>query len=134
VFRFCRLLRLAGLRWGYSNPPPHGESTNKVKAKIKLRKTVSRPVCLGVRHQSGTRDQLFSFFLYLFIDLLMWAISLTRSWDCSFQCLLGIASTASLRSESNGCGTYEHILLSLFFETPPTWRTRLLYLFPPGTG
>jgi hypothetical protein len=23
-FPFCRLLRLAGLRWMYSNPPPHG--------------------------------------------------------------------------------------------------------------
>jgi hypothetical protein len=23
-FLFCRLLRLAGLRWRYSNPPPHG--------------------------------------------------------------------------------------------------------------
>jgi hypothetical protein len=23
-FPFCRLLRLAGLRWRYSNPPPHG--------------------------------------------------------------------------------------------------------------
>jgi hypothetical protein len=24
-FTFCRLLRLAGQRWKYSNPPPHGE-------------------------------------------------------------------------------------------------------------
>jgi hypothetical protein len=24
-FPFCRLLRLAGLRWRYSTPPPHGE-------------------------------------------------------------------------------------------------------------
>jgi hypothetical protein len=24
-FPFCRLLRLAGWRWRYSNPPPHGE-------------------------------------------------------------------------------------------------------------
>jgi hypothetical protein len=23
-FHFCRLLRLAGLQWWYSNPPPHG--------------------------------------------------------------------------------------------------------------
>jgi hypothetical protein len=23
-FPFCRLLRLSGLRWRYSNPPPHG--------------------------------------------------------------------------------------------------------------
>jgi hypothetical protein len=25
-FRFCRLLRLAGLRWRHSNPPPHGDT------------------------------------------------------------------------------------------------------------
>jgi hypothetical protein len=24
---FCRLLRLAGMRWSYSNPPPHGNDT-----------------------------------------------------------------------------------------------------------
>jgi hypothetical protein len=31
--------------------------------KVTLRPMVSRPVCLGVRHSSGTRDQFFFFFL-----------------------------------------------------------------------
>jgi hypothetical protein len=29
-FRFIRLLRLAGRRWRYANPPPHGEPTIKL--------------------------------------------------------------------------------------------------------
>jgi hypothetical protein len=44
----------------------------------------------------------------------MWAPSLTRSWVCSFQFLLGVTSVAFLRSESHG--THEHILLSLFLK------------------
>jgi hypothetical protein len=30
-FPFCRLLRLAGLRWRYSNPPPHGSTYSCAK-------------------------------------------------------------------------------------------------------
>jgi hypothetical protein len=29
-FPFCRLLRLAGLRWRYSNPPPHGSIVSEI--------------------------------------------------------------------------------------------------------
>jgi hypothetical protein len=28
---FFRLLRLAGMRWRYSNPPPHGEELNEIR-------------------------------------------------------------------------------------------------------
>jgi hypothetical protein len=37
----------------------------EVEVEVKLRPTVSRPISLGVRHPSGTRDQFF-FFLEIF--------------------------------------------------------------------
>jgi hypothetical protein len=61
-FPFRRLLRLAGLRWRYSNPAPHGRQCSrlvKVKAKVTLRPTISRPVRHGIRRPSGTREPIF---------------------------------------------------------------------------
>jgi hypothetical protein len=89
---------------------------------------VSRPVYLGVRHPSGTRDQFFSFSLffffflnsYVFVDVgrpLWWEVG-----SVVFS-LLGISSAAFLRSESHG--THEHILLLLFL--------RLSQLGGPGS-
>jgi hypothetical protein len=50
--------------------------TSEVEVEVEdnLRPTVSRPVCLGVRHPSGTRDQFF-FLLEIFFRQL---------WVCNF--------------------------------------------------
>jgi hypothetical protein len=92
----------------------------KVKVKVILWPTGKRPVCLGVRHPSGTRDQFFSSLLIVFRQLrVCWceAPSLTRSRVCSFQFLPGIASAAFLRSESHGTRNQFFFLLENFLNS-----------------
>jgi hypothetical protein len=53
---------------------------------VTLRPTVSRPVCLGVRRPSGTRDQFFFLLEISFRQLrvcYLVAPSLTRGWVCN---------------------------------------------------
>jgi hypothetical protein len=82
-FPFRRLLRLAGSRWRYSTPPPHGSllKLRLVKVNVMLRPTVCRPVCLGTKHQSGAYDQIYITVRHL---QACWsgALSLTRGRVC----------------------------------------------------
>jgi hypothetical protein len=78
-FPFCLFLRPAGTTVEVLDQPAHGVTP----VKVVLRLTVSRPVCLGVRHPSGSREQYFLVFLnhlQTFTCLLMWrALSDERS-------------------------------------------------------
>jgi hypothetical protein len=115
----------------------------EVDVEVKLRLTVSRPVRFGVRHPSGTRDELFFplaiFFRQLRVCYFV-APSLTRGWVCNLLLLLVLASAVSLGSESRG--TQNYILLSQFLRLSqpggPGPRIYILQeqggpVMPPGT-
>jgi hypothetical protein len=57
--------------------------------------------------------------------------SLTRGRICLLYMLLALTRIVFLCSESFGTVT---IFYCLRFETPPSWRARSTYLYPPGTG
>jgi hypothetical protein len=64
---------------------------NQAEVEVTLRPTVSRPISVGVRPPSGTRDQFFFPFDIFFRQLRVCyfvAPSLTRGWVCNLFLLL----------------------------------------------
>jgi hypothetical protein len=83
---------------------------NIAEVEVNLQQTVSRPVCLGVRRPSGTRDQFF-FLLEIPSDncwfVILWR-PLWREDGSVIYCklLLDLARAVTLRSKS--CRTHGH--------------------------
>jgi hypothetical protein len=105
-----------------------------VEVEVNLRPTVSRPVCLGVRHPSATSDQLFFLREISFRQLQVCyfvAPSLTRGqvYNLLYNSFWALQSSHSWVEVSQNSRPY----FTVSSETPPTWRARFPYLYPPGT-
>jgi hypothetical protein len=99
---------------------------------LMVRPTVSRPVCLGIKHPSGAYDQIFVTVRQLQVSC--GALPLTRGQVCSLQLLLALASAVILGSESR-----TRILLSQVRDFPFRRLLRLVglrwrYSTPPPHG
>jgi hypothetical protein len=98
------------------------------EVEVSLGPTVSRLVCLGVRHPSGTRDQYFKISIRQLRFCYVVAPSLTRRRACNLlvQFLLGLFRAVTLGSKSRK--THSHILLSHLRLQQPGGPGRSIYI------
>jgi hypothetical protein len=111
----------------------HSESKSKSKLSYN-RQSVGRPVCPGVRLQSGHVTN-FCFLLEFFLRQLRVCYFvepfLTRRWVCNLLLLFGLASAVPLGSESSGT---QAIFYCPNFLDSPKMEVISPYLHPPGRG
>jgi hypothetical protein len=84
--------------------------------------TLRLTVCFGIQHPCGTCDRNVA--VWNLWSCIYGAPSLTRGRVCNLQC-----NHSMVRVAQNPKPYF-----TVSSETPPTWRARFLYLYPPGAG
>jgi hypothetical protein len=114
--------------------PLHWIALITPRVRVTLRLAVCRQsVRLGPK-PFETHDQRFFYFqLNPCCHSPYIASSLTRGCDCNLQLLLGLSSAVQSFSGLSPAGLMT-IFYRLRFDTPPTWRARSPYFYPPGAG
>jgi hypothetical protein len=97
-------------------------TNNSLSLNLMLRPTVSRPVCLWIKHPSGAYDQVLIIVWQLRVCF-CGALSLTSGRVCRSHLLLDLASAVNLGSEF--LGPRDHLLLSQIRDFPSRCLLRL---------
>jgi hypothetical protein len=115
--------------WVPFSPPP---STRSLSLSLMLRPTVSRPICLGIKHPSGAYDQIFITCVTVTVLFLWGALSDEKS-GLSFLCAAGPCQRNLSRVQVpwDLRPTVSHLRLP--FSSPPTTRRVTVEVFDPAS-
>jgi hypothetical protein len=100
-------------------PASHGKSSqqlkpSEVKVKVMLRPTVSRPICLCVKHPTGAQDRIFVIVRQL--RVVIWGTLSDCRTGLSFTIAAGLRQCSHSRVRPHG--SHDHILLSQIRDSP----------------